>query len=391
MSRKFCLYVLFALYLLSLTIPVSGNPDQLSEPVFGWWVLDKVYENASGPDRFVLDPESSASVYAEKDNCFSIFADGLAQVSEGINTVNEWGGYGYWEKDGNTYRIIIDHTQYPYSETGEKLEPDIDPAYVDEYIYDSGQNVFHRYWRDADPEATYHDLDFVYTRIPQHFWRMTRVYERGLGGEPVLLDPESSASLYTEGKNVYNFGISWFTVYLSPEENSFNNSEHGTLQRNGDSYTLKFDNGTEEHFFFDAREHVLHRYWTETGTDSMYHDLDFVYEQIPAWNWKLKYIFSLESGKEPVLLDPEAEPLLYHEQLYSYNFAINGDALASIPQVAEDRGKWTMSEDGVLLRYDDGTEMHFHFDSKNYVLHRYIVDDAPDAKYPLLDLIYLIS
>ena len=50
-----------------------------------------------------------------------------------------------------------------------------------------------------------------------------------------------------------------------------------------------------------------------------------------------------------------------------------------------------MSEDGVQLRYDDGTEMHFLFDSKNYVLHRYKVDDAPGAEYPLLDLVYLID
>ena len=392
MPRKFCLYVLFALYALTLIIPVSANSDQLSEPVFGWWVLDKVYENASGSDRFVLDPESSASVYAENNNAFFIFVDGLASVSMNINTVDEWGGYGYWEKDGNTYRIIIDHTQYPYSETGEILEPDIDSAYIYEYNYDSEQDVFHRYWKDDNPDAMYHDLDFTYTRIPMHFWRMTKVYERGLGEEPVLLNPDTSASLYAESVNIYNFDMSHVSVNLSPEEYPFNNNyEYGTLQRDGDLYTLKFDDGTEMNFTYDAREHVLHRYWVETTADSTYHDLDFVYEQLPIWSWKLKYIFSLEPGKEPVLLDPEAEPLLYHERLYSYYFTINGDAFASIPQVVEDRGKWTMTNDEVLLSYDDGTEMHFLFDSKNYVLHRYKVDDSSDAKYPLLDLVYLIS
>ena len=195
MSRDHLFVFLILLLTLFVSLPVFADYGSITSPVIGSWVLDKVYENASQTDRYAVAPENAASLYAESGNIYAFLAGGTAEWTMEGETL-----FGCWETQDDGYRMAINST-VRYSDKSLKAEPDFDPPYEMTLFYDEDQNVLHRYWKDDAPEAAYHDLDFVYKRMPQGIWMMTKVYSFRPGQEPRLLDPDESQSLYAESVN----------------------------------------------------------------------------------------------------------------------------------------------------------------------------------------------
>ena len=249
--RWFCgMICLLILFIASLPVGAGGLE---SDPVVGSWMLDRVYENASSDDRFVLDPESSASVYAETANVYSLFADGSAQVV--INA-----GEGTYEQNDLTWTLFED--SYIICN---------DIAVVQEFSWDPEKQVFHRYWKESDPSADYHDLDFVYTCVPVGEWQMQMVYDIS-GTEPVLLDPDSSQSLYAEIDNVYQINADGTAAAVFDGR-----TEDAEWTAVDEEFLVTFFGGGEMLFVYDPDQDVLFRYWSDDQTDAAYQALAFVY------------------------------------------------------------------------------------------------------------------
>ncbi|MBQ6503647.1 MAG: hypothetical protein IJI57_07020 [Flexilinea sp.] len=262
MSKKLlsCLAIFF---ILVVFLPVLAEGE--SVPFAGHWVLDKVYENAFSANKYVLDPENAESVYGESENIYRLFPNGDAEWLMGDENLK-----GKWELSDNNITTRVGWVD----ENGEVSEAEM--ALELDFVYDSEQNILHRYWKAIQTDSMYQELDFVYRRIPQGAWQMTSVYSNEPEGEPVLLDPESSQSLYAESVNVYKFD-NWAVTETIPTEEY---SQQGVLEKGEDNWLLKFDDGFEMELFYDAGENLLHRYWKSDDAESAWHDLDFVYEPV---------------------------------------------------------------------------------------------------------------
>ena len=161
MTKRHLFIILILTVTLFASLPVLAEDEAVTSSFIGSWMLDKVYENSSSADRFILDPESSASVYGEKDNIYVFLADGAAEMTMVGETMD-----GCWEKEDEDLLLIISSTTHSPDKNSE-LKPDIDPPYEMTFFFDEEQDVLHRYWKDSNPDATYHDLDFVYRRMPE--------------------------------------------------------------------------------------------------------------------------------------------------------------------------------------------------------------------------------
>ncbi len=370
--RNLVLFLIAAVILLAV-MPVSADRDAVTAPVIGSWMLDKVFEKDT-----LLDPESAGSLYSEASNIYAFVADGIAAM-----TMEELTQYGYWEKQDDGFRMVINST-LSYMHKDSKDASEIDPPYVMDFVYDAEENVLHRYWNDEDPEATYHDLDFVYRRIPQGTWRLTKVYSLESAGDPVLQDPAASQSLYAESVNHLEI-IRDRVIEFIPSDDGYIYS-YGNLERSGDDWMLKFEDGFEAQMVYDDRAGVLHRKYFGSEVDPTYSDFDFVYEMLPARTWRLQYVYDMD--QDAALLDPEKEPELYAETEYSYLFAVDGNAEASIPyRDVRETGKWSLKDGEVLLQFDDGREMVFIYDNMAEVLHRY--QKSGDPEQHELDFVFL--
>lgn len=250
MRLFFGLMCLFVFAFASFPVCAGGIE---TDPVVGSWMLDRVYENASSGNRVELDPESAASVYAETTTVYSLFADGSARVVTNA-------GEGIYEQNDLTWTIFND--SYIICN---------DIAVVHEFSWDPEEKVFHRYWKESDPSATYHDLDFVYTRVPVGTWQMQMVYDIS-GAEPVLLGLETSGSLYAESGNIYQFNIDG-----TASEKIEDRIENAVWSLDDEGLLLTFFGGGEMLFSYDRDQDVLVRYWSDDDPVATYHALAFVY------------------------------------------------------------------------------------------------------------------
>ena len=249
------LFLLLVFAFTAVLLPVYAETENTVEPVVGSWMLDLVWKNASGPDKTVLSPDTSASLYMEAVNVYTFNQDGSAVqvVHDGEDTVTQKGS---WKKSEDVYTF------------------DVDDWMPMEFTYD--KNELHRYWKDENPDADYHDLEFVYTRVPVGEWKMTQVFSGKTDADKTLMDPENAASLYSEGTNVYqwnNDGTGTITIFEGGEAAA---AEKFTWTRESGLYVMKTAD-SEMTFAYDPEEDVLHRYWVSLATDSMYDNLDFVY------------------------------------------------------------------------------------------------------------------
>lgn len=252
------LFLLLIYVLTAVLLPVYADTEDPAEPVVGSWMLDRVWENASGPEKTLLAPDTSASLYMETSNVYTFNQDGSAAqvVHDGGDTVTL---KGTWKKSEDVYTY------------------DVDEGMPMEFTYE--KNELHRYWKDENPEADYHDLEFVYSRVPVGEWQMTRVFTGKTDSDKTLLDPENAASLYSESTNVYqwnNDGTGTTTLFEGGEAAAV---EEWSWTREGGLYVMKSPD-FETIFAYDPDEDVLYRYWVALATDSMYDNLEFVYTRI---------------------------------------------------------------------------------------------------------------
>jgi len=258
MNRKlFCLFIL--LILATAVLPVSAQNENALR-IVGSWMLDRVYENESDSGPVELDPENAAAVYAEKNNIYTF----AGENHTALVTINEAG------------ESITD--EYTWKEYGDKYTITDPYRTMMEVFYDEENDELHRYWVETAADAMYHNLDFVYTRVPVSEWSLQAVYSNEEGKEPVLLDPENAASLYAEKGNVYTINHDGSaSVTMSSDAGPVQiEDENGRWMKTGDGYSFLVE-GFEMELVYDAKENLLHRYFTDTTEGAMYPALDFVY------------------------------------------------------------------------------------------------------------------
>lgn len=249
--------ILFAILLTCISIsPAAFADTEDAQPVWiGSWMLDRVYEFASSENPLELQPENAASLYAESSNIYTFTPDGSAEM-----VMNDGGEKlfqrGTWENSSGTVRMIMEESEF---------EMELTPA--------SDGKSLHRYWKESSADSTYHDLDFVYTKVPAGSWKMTQVISTEPGNEPKVLDPESAASLYSESSNVY-YLFADGTASVSLPEGA---EESGSWRCHANQVTLTLSDGFEMIFEYDTKTETLHRYWKDDTPDAMYKNLDFVY------------------------------------------------------------------------------------------------------------------
>ena len=130
---------------------VSENPNLdfvYNRAVTGSWQLDKVLKINDGDAPEELKPEGAASLYAEKDNIITIYADGtvVTVVKDGEDTAEV---KGTWKV--NAADTIV------YTEGTDTVE--------DTYSYFRVEDTLIREVTDDAPDAQYPHLQFIYKRV----------------------------------------------------------------------------------------------------------------------------------------------------------------------------------------------------------------------------------
>ena len=261
MNRKYVFVIL--LFTLVLTVlPVLAEAE--SEDILnfsGSWMLDRVYENASSSAPVELEPGSAASLYAEKSNIYTFVTENHTVIV----TTSEAG-----ESHTQTYTWEEKADKFILHEDGLDLE----------FSCDKETGELHRYWVENAADSMYHDLDFVYTRVPICSWMLEAVYSAADEEKPALLEPDAAASLYAEKENVYSlFEDGSASVLVNTSEGGETllvDEKHGRWEKEGNKYHFEVE-GFEMEFSFDTKENRLHRYLTDASEDAMYPSLDFVY------------------------------------------------------------------------------------------------------------------
>ena len=263
MNRK-SLFVILLFTLALSVLPVLADTDNHNDQSFiGSWALDRVYEYASSSEPIELDPENAASLYAEKRNIYSFYGGNhyaFITTNEGGDSITQT--YN-WEGKADTFIL---------HEDGLDLE----------FYYDKQTGNLHRYWAETATDSMYHDLDFVYTRVPVCPWKLEAVYSTVDETNPVRLEPETSASLYAEKDNVYFLledGSASVLVNTSDDVSYFAVGGQGRWERDGDTYHFDVE-GFEMELFYDTKENRLHRSLKDANDNAMYPSLDFVYYPI---------------------------------------------------------------------------------------------------------------
>ncbi len=275
--KKYLLWCLLAVCFFAAVLSVNAQEPEIDMPaadyqpgtVIGVWQLAEVYENASAEDRYLLEPESAASVYAEQPNLYSFNADGNGWMTiadgEDILTV-----YGAWTAEDNAYELRCD------KKNSDDAEPAPDTDYLMEFRYDADTDLLHRYWKDDEAEGMYHDLDFVYIKVPYGAWQLKQVFSME-SDESVLLDPETSQSIYADSVNTYVMKGEGPSVVWVPDELGQYNAMDIKWTGTEDGYVLDFD-GLETELTFDKETYTLHQYWSDEDPDGSHLSLDFVYQ-----------------------------------------------------------------------------------------------------------------
>ncbi len=367
--KKFLFIFTVLLICISVHTPLFAQSEDARPAWIGSWMLDRVYENASGENPFILQPESAAAVYGEATNIYSFYPDGTAEMA-----INEGGEIlvqrGKWTQNAGIITMTMD-----------------DPAFEMDLFPAPDGKTLHRYYKELRTDSDYHDLDFVYTKAPAGIWKMTQVFSAESGQEPAALDPESAGSLYSENRNVYYLFTDGKASVLITEGGETAATEEGTWRKEGDHYILN-DGMLDMELVYDTEENKLHRYWTIDMPEAAYQDLDFVYFPAPVGSWRLVKVFNEVPGEDRDELTPENAGSLYSESADVYYFFADGTASVSLPEGAGESGYWTQYADHILLTLGDDYEMRFEYDAADEALHRRWEDDDPEAAYKKLDFVY---
>ena len=362
MMKKMVLFISLVVLFVTCGLVCAQMPaDEMS--VTGTWQLSAVYENAGSESPVLLDPEKAGALYSEKDILYAFYNDGSASMAirDGGEILTQRGD---WTENSGAVTM--------------RLEDSVDT----QFTFDAEANVLHRYWKEEQADATYHDLDFVYKRVPAGVWQLNRVFSDGKA-----LDPEEAGALYSERANTYFLFSDWKASVFIEEGGETAAILEGSWRNDGEGYYMEAES-FDLSFNYDAEENVLHRYWKSDQADSAYKDLDFVYARVPVGAWQLKEVIGTPAGAFPVVLDPEQAASVYAESDNVYYFFTTGSASVTLPEGAEESGIWTAYDDGFLLTLDDGGEMLFDYDPDQDTLHRYWKDEDPSATYKDLEFVF---
>ena len=109
-------------------------------------------------------------------------------------------------------------------------------------------------------------------------------------------------------------------------------------------------------------------------------------------SWKLDQVFEAAQGEEPVLLKKEEAQSLYgsgisiltfDEDGYAHDITFEGEDTSDLA------AQWkSTSPNQFVFTEEDGMELTFTYNEKEDLLHRYFLDDAPDASHQSLDFVY---
>ena len=259
MNRKVILFISLLIF-LSLNLTVYAVNEE-NHTIIGAWKLDRIYEYASTENPAELDPESAASLYAEQNNIYSFYSEQYLML-ETINTAE--GSHretAHWEETKDGYFVH-------YSEGLEYL------FFLDEENYE-----LHRYWIETAPDAMYHDLDFVYTRVPAGSWMMREVYTQEPDQVRSKLDPSTNQSLYSESSNVYFLNDNWTAQVMVIDGSDIYWTEKGNWTKDGNTYFFDVED-FEMELQYDPSDNTLHRYWTDESGEGSWRNLEFVYHCI---------------------------------------------------------------------------------------------------------------
>ena len=368
-------FICFAGLIRNVSAQMSYNPVTTYQPgpVNGSWEISFVSSEAPDSSSVEDDPEDPARLFSELPDHLSFSPDGIGQMQW---QADEKGVYGRWTEENDTVLMSCDVTR-GYQSYGELYEPDLTPGHVMELRYDEERNLLHY------QQSGITGWDVVYRRAANGAWKMNKVIRHQTGDESAALEPEQ----YAESNYVYFIHPGdRFSVWIPDEASELPVYKDGSLEIHENRYLLKTDNDELE-LIYDDRTNQFHRYVNVDDPDAVPYSLEFVYYSVPIFDaWKMKTIINTADHS---ILDPAAEESLYHENYYDYYFFNDGSALAMIPGVIEDKGIWTLHEDELVLFYDDGSEMHFEWDSNANVLHRYSANNNKNAAYPFLDFVYL--
>ena len=375
-KKSFVFMVLiFTAMIRNVSAQMSYDPVTTYQPspVNGSWEISFVSAEAPGGSSVEADPEDSPRLFSELPDLLVFSPDGIGQMQW---RADEKVVYGRWSEEADTVMMTGNVTR-GYQSYGELYEPDLTPGHVMELRYDKERNLLH-YQQSGNTR-----WDAVYRRTPNGAWRMNQIIKRQSESEPVILDPEQ----YAESKYVYfihSGGL--FSLWIPDEASGLPVYKDGSLEVLEDRYLLKTDDDELE-LIYDDRTNQFHRYVDVDDPGADPYSVEFVYYNVPVLDaWKMKTIIN---GADQSILDPAAEEILYHENYYDYYFFTDGSALASIPGIIEDRGIWTLRGNELVIFYDDGSEMHFDWDSNANILHRYAANEEKNAAYPFLDFVYL--
>ena len=220
-------------------------------------------------------------------------------------------------------------------------------------------------------------------------WKLDRVYEYASSDNPVLLEPESAASVYAEAENIYFFAADGSASITLTEAGEIIVLQDGISWKKADDvYQLLENDDLPMDLTFDEEENVLHRYWNDTAADATYQDLDFVYMRVPVGSWKMTQVYSVNPGGEPEFLEPENAASLYSESSNIYTLKVDGTAEALINGEFTLNGEWNRNEEIVSLILENDDSMEFTFDPAADLLHRYWNDEETDVTYHHLDFVY---
>ncbi len=220
-------------------------------------------------------------------------------------------------------------------------------------------------------------------------WMLGCVYENASGQDRIALDPENAGALYSEAVNIYTFSNDGSAVILISEAGEIFRQEGLTWDENDGSIRILSEKNSELELSYDQESDTLHRFWKDEDPNASYHDLDFTYVRLPIGEWQMKYVVSTESGKDPVRLEHESAASLYTESSNVYSFLPYGNASVWVSEELTEQAEWELTEDDLVLKFENGDEMLLKYDSASETIHRYFKDDAPDAAYHELDFVYL--
>ena len=154
MKKNLFFFLLFVLTLCYFSSAFAAE----EEPVIGCWMLDRVYESASGAGKYELDPENAQSVYADSENIYCFHEDGTASMwmlAEG-NMMLRTGLQ--WRKNGDIFEFCEDDS-FPMS-----------------LVYNEEGNHLSRFWKAIATDSMYNDLEFVYIRVPRGVLNIVRQF-----------------------------------------------------------------------------------------------------------------------------------------------------------------------------------------------------------------------